>query len=91
MQIQKIIYIHQGLPVKFCKTYLPKRDETVILVDEQEEEFLAKFGALKRGLSGGWRGFSIEHGLVEGDASVFQLIEPTKFKVYIMRANQAGV
>ncbi|XP_027084372.1 B3 domain-containing protein At3g19184 [Coffea arabica] len=78
-----------GLPVQFCKTYLPKRDETVTLVDEQEEEYPTKYLAVKTGLSGGWRGFSIEHELVDGDALVFQLIEPTKFKVYIIRVNQA--
>ncbi|KAL3538884.1 hypothetical protein ACH5RR_002250 [Cinchona calisaya] len=78
-----------GLPVQFCKTYLPKRDGTITLVDEQEEEYDTKYLALKTGLSGGWRGFSIEHELVDGDALVFQLIEPTKFKVYIIRVNQA--
>lgn len=75
--------IRQGLPVQFCKTYLPKHDETVYLVDEQEEEYLTKYLALKTGLSGGWRGFSIEHKLVDGDALVFHLIEPAKFKVHL--------
>lgn len=71
----------QGLPVQFSKTNLPKRDETVVLVDEEEDEFPTKYLAMKTGLSGGWRGFALEHGLVDGDALVFQLIQPTKFKV----------
>lgn len=37
----------------------------------------------KTGLSGGWRGFSIAHKLLEGDALVFQLIKPCKFKVIL--------
>ncbi|KAI5661071.1 hypothetical protein M9H77_20394 [Catharanthus roseus] len=78
-----------GLPVQFSKTNLPKRDETVVLVDEEEDEFPTKYLAMKTGLSGGWRGFALEHGLVDGDALVFQLIQPTKFKVYIIRVNEA--
>ncbi|KAI3947686.1 hypothetical protein MKX01_034351 [Papaver californicum] len=46
---------------------------------------IAKYLAGKCGLSGGWRGFSIAHKLVEGAAVVFQLIKINKFKVYIVR------
>lgn len=77
-----------GLPVQFCKLHLPKLDGTVILVDEAEEESPTKYLALKTGLSGGWRGFAIDHELVDGDALIFQLIEHTKFKVYIVRVNE---
>ncbi|CAL5349108.1 unnamed protein product [Camellia sinensis] len=76
-----------GLPVHFCRRNLPRRDETVTLVDEEGEEYPTVYLARKAGLSGGWRGFSIDHGLVDGDAIVFQLIRPTVFKVYIIRAN----
>ncbi|XP_054823658.1 B3 domain-containing protein Os01g0234100-like isoform X2 [Prosopis cineraria] len=38
-------------------------------------------------LSAGWRQFSAAHKLQEGDVLVFQLVEPSKFKVYIVRAN----
>ncbi|XP_064966536.1 B3 domain-containing protein Os06g0194400-like isoform X3 [Musa acuminata AAA Group] len=41
-----------------------------------------------RGLSAGWKGFSINHELVHGDAVVFQLIKTTTFKVYIIRASE---
>ncbi|KAL6982871.1 hypothetical protein U1Q18_016266 [Sarracenia purpurea var. burkii] len=76
-----------GLPAYFCRRNLPRRDETVTLVDEEGEEFPTVYLARKAGLSGGWRGFSIDHGLVDGDALVFQLIRPTVFKVYIIRVN----
>ncbi|XP_012852912.1 PREDICTED: B3 domain-containing protein Os01g0234100-like [Erythranthe guttata] len=33
----------------------------------------------------GWRSFSIDNKLLEGDCLVFQLIEPCKFKVYIVK------
>ncbi|XP_054786866.1 B3 domain-containing protein At3g19184 isoform X1 [Prosopis cineraria] len=75
-----------GLPVHFCKTHLPHDDETVTLIDEDGNESPTKYLADKTGLSGGWRGFSIDHELVDGDALVFQLIKPTKFKVFIIRA-----
>nr|XP_033514524.1 B3 domain-containing protein Os01g0234100-like isoform X1 [Nicotiana tomentosiformis] len=76
-----------SFPRKFCDSYLPKHDDTVVLVDENEEEFATKYLIDKNGLSGGWRGFSIAHNLLEGDVLVFQLIQPCKFKVYIIREN----
>lgn len=54
-----------------------------MLVDEEKQEFNAKFLVHKIGLSGGWRGFSIAHKLLEGDALVFQLIDHWKFRVII--------
>ncbi|XVE66860.1 hypothetical protein DITRI_Ditri08aG0113900 [Diplodiscus trichospermus] len=75
-----------GLPVHFCKKHLPDHDETITLVDEEGDEFATKYLGDKNGLSGGWRGFSIDHNLVDGDALVFQLVAPTEFKVYIIRA-----
>ncbi|KAG6571981.1 Pentatricopeptide repeat-containing protein, mitochondrial, partial [Cucurbita argyrosperma subsp. sororia] len=75
-----------GLPVHFCKAHLPLEDEMLTLVDEDENEFQTKYLAEKTGLSGGWRGFSIDHQLVDGDTLVFQLTKPTEFKVYIIRA-----
>ncbi|KAI3862989.1 hypothetical protein MKW92_023880 [Papaver armeniacum] len=76
-----------GLPATFCRENLPQRNETITLVDESGEEFETWYLVNKNGLSAGWRGFAILHGLIDGDASVFQLIEPTKFKVHIIRAN----
>lgn len=74
-------FFKQGLPNAFCAKYLPKRDSTMILVDENGDESNTTYLAHKRGLSAGWRGFSIDHGLVDGDALVFQLIKQTTFKV----------
>ncbi|KAL2927465.1 hypothetical protein RDABS01_019796 [Bienertia sinuspersici] len=76
-----------SFPNSFCKTHLPDYDETFTLVDEDGDEWQAKYLARKNGLSGGWRGFSIDHSLVDGDALIFQLIEPATFKVYIIRVN----
>ncbi|XP_076932716.1 B3 domain-containing protein Os01g0234100-like [Bidens hawaiensis] len=78
-----------GFPKKFCEAHMPKHDETVVLVDEDEQEFNTKFvvGKNKTGLGSGWKGFSIAHELIEGDALVFQLVGHWKFKVYIVRVN----
>ncbi|RDX70486.1 B3 domain-containing protein, partial [Mucuna pruriens] len=76
-----------GLPVSFCKRNLSDKDTTIILEDEYGKEYKTKYIACKAGLSAGWRQFSVVHKLQEGDAVVFQLVEPTKFKVYIIRAN----
>ncbi|XP_055831383.1 B3 domain-containing protein Os01g0234100-like isoform X2 [Solanum dulcamara] len=76
-----------GFPKKFCSCHLPKHDDIVVLIDENDKESPTKYLVDKNGLSGGWRGFSIAHNLVEGDVLVFQLIQPSKFKVYIIREN----
>ncbi|KAJ8607793.1 hypothetical protein MRB53_040054 [Persea americana] len=70
-----------GLPVQFCMSYLPVRDDTVALFDEHGHEYQTVYLAQKTGLSGGWRGFSLAHDLVDGDALVFQLVKHTTFKV----------
>lgn len=74
-----------GLPSDFCKKNLPNHDETITLVDESGDEWPTVYIARRTGLSGGWRGFSIEHELVDGDALVFELVELTKFKVHIIK------
>lgn len=76
-----------GLPSHFCSIHMPKRDEWMILEDENGEDSRTLFLSGKTGLSAGWRGFSIEHQLEDGDCLVFQLVQPTRFKVYIVRAS----
>lgn len=80
-----------GLPSKFCKSHLPGHDETVVLEDESGEEYKTKFLAASHGLSGGWRGFAKVKKLLEGDAVVFHLVRPCKFKVHIVRANDLAI
>ncbi|KAG8368348.1 hypothetical protein BUALT_Bualt15G0036200 [Buddleja alternifolia] len=77
-----------GLPKKFCDAHLPSHDGPIVLVDENENEYNTKYSVRKNRLSGGWRGFSIAHKLLEGDALVFLLIEPCKFRVYMMRSSK---
>ncbi|XVF01241.1 hypothetical protein REPUB_Repub04eG0071100 [Reevesia pubescens] len=74
-----------GLPKHFCLKHMPKEDKMIVLEDEEGKEFETKYLVGKMGLSGGWRGFSIAHKLLGGDACVFHLVKPTKIKVYILR------
>ncbi|KAM7507096.1 hypothetical protein LguiA_017549 [Lonicera macranthoides] len=76
-----------SIPASFCRSHLPINDSVVVLVDESEEQFEVKYFPKWTGLSGGWRKFSLQHKLSEGDVLVFQLVAPSKFKVYIIRAN----
>lgn len=78
---------HQGLPTRFCESYLPKSRADIILEDEEGLEYEAVFISERNGLSGGWRAFALDHKLDDGDALVFELVEPTRFKVYIVRAS----
>lgn len=79
-----------GLPSSFCTDHLPKDDEIFTLEDDDGNESKSKYLGKKNGLSAGWRGWAIEHELVDGDALVFHLIKPRKFKVYIIRVNESG-
>lgn len=65
----------------FCKENLPKRDEVITLIDEDDNEYPTIYLARKTGLSGGWKGFAVAHNLVDGDALIFQLVQRTTFKV----------
>ncbi|KAI9089028.1 hypothetical protein K1719_029307 [Acacia pycnantha] len=76
-----------GLPAFFCKRFLPDIDTTITLEDESGKEYQLKYIACKTGLGAGWRQFSAAHKLQDGDVLVFQLVDPSKFKVYIIRAN----
>ncbi|KAM3364345.1 hypothetical protein ACQJBY_014594 [Aegilops geniculata] len=60
-----------GLPSGFCNKHLPKKDATIVLEDEDGHNYDAKYLGAKQGLSGGWRGFAINHDIM----------------VYILRAN----
>ncbi|KAK9054087.1 hypothetical protein SSX86_025164 [Deinandra increscens subsp. villosa] len=75
-----------GLPLQFCKSFLPKEDTTVVLEDENGEQCEVKYIAYKYGISGGWKNFANRHNLIEEDVLVFHLVRPTKFKVYILKA-----
>lgn len=58
----------------------------MILEDESGEEYNTKYLADKKGLSAGWKWFSISHKLHEGDAVVFHLVSQlglVKFKVIL--------
>lgn len=74
-----------GLPLWFCKNHLPKNDDRFMLEDEQAREWETIYLAHKTGLSGGWRGFSLDHDLQDGDACLFELVSATRFKVHIIR------
>ncbi|CDP16162.1 unnamed protein product [Coffea canephora] len=75
-------------PKDFCQKHMPKKDEYIVLLDENEKEYDIKYLAQKSGLSGGWRGFSIKHQLSKGDVLIFQLVDSNKFKfkVHIFKA-----
>ncbi|KAM0027786.1 putative transcription factor B3-Domain family [Helianthus debilis subsp. tardiflorus] len=70
LAIQKFIFplYTKRLPKKLCDAHMLKQDETVVLVDEDDQELQTKLLVEKTGLSGGRKGFVIAHKLYEGDA-----------------------
>ncbi|KAI8014828.1 putative B3 domain-containing protein [Camellia lanceoleosa] len=48
--------------------------------DENGAEYDSVYIGKRTGLSGGWRAFALDHKLDDGDALVFELIEPARFK-----------
>ncbi|KAI0511998.1 hypothetical protein KFK09_012632 [Dendrobium nobile] len=75
-----------GLPTKFCKDHLNPDVMTMVLEDEKGEEHESIYIGKRTGLSGGWKSFAVDHNLEDGDALVFKLIKPTRFKIYIVKA-----
>ncbi|XVE79902.1 hypothetical protein DITRI_Ditri14bG0094700 [Diplodiscus trichospermus] len=79
-----------GLPTKFCEDHLSKRVEDMVLEDENGSEYPAIYIGKRTGLSGGWRAFALDHKLDDGDALVFELIQPTRFKIYIIKGSSSS-
>ncbi|KAM7521965.1 hypothetical protein LguiA_011867 [Lonicera macranthoides] len=79
-----------GLPHNFCQDHLPKSTENMVLENEDGTEYDAVYIGERSGLSGGWRAFALDHKLDDGDALVFELVEPTRFKVYIVRVSDCS-
>jgi len=77
-----------GLPKDFSQKHLPNREAGIVLEDENGEDHHTTYLDYKQGLSAGWRGFAIDHDIKVGDVVVFELVKPTKFKVYIVRGNE---
>jgi len=71
----------KGFPPKFCKENLPAHELKMVVEDEKGLEHKVNYLGSRGGLCGGWKGFASGHNLEIGDALVFELSEPTKFKV----------
>ena len=74
------MFLSQGLPAEFCKEHLPEHNDNIVLEDEEGKIWNTEYKANRTALSGGWVGFAGKHGLKIGDAIVFQLLQPTRFK-----------
>ncbi|KAK4760895.1 hypothetical protein SAY87_005788 [Trapa incisa] len=74
-----------GLPGYFTRQFLPLEDSTLILEDEDGKCYETKYFIRDGMLGAGWRQFCHAHQLGEGDVLVFQLVQPTKLKVFIVK------
>ncbi|XP_026413137.1 putative B3 domain-containing protein At5g58280 isoform X2 [Papaver somniferum] len=80
-----------NVPNDFCQKYLTEEKMTIVLEDEEGVEYDTIYIGEKTGLSGGWKAFAKDHKLDDGDALVFELIKPTRFKVHIFKGIIDGV
>lgn len=69
---------------------MPNEDVRVVLVDERGKERDTTYLTKRHGLSAGWRGFAMEHRLLEGDILVFHMISPYRFKVIFFVVRYLG-
>ncbi|KAK6916471.1 B3 DNA binding domain [Dillenia turbinata] len=69
-----------NFPAEFSRRYMPRRDASFMLEAEDQVAYITRYKVAQRGLSAGWRTFAKEHDLKEGDALVFHLVRPHKFK-----------
>lgn len=78
-----------SFPSSFAAEYLPSEIQPVTLMNPAGKEWRAKLLGCRSnpGLSGGWKRFSIDNQLEEGDVCIFELIDRMKlcFKVHICR------
>ncbi|KAL4582306.1 hypothetical protein LXL04_006853 [Taraxacum kok-saghyz] len=79
-----------GLPLPFCRSFMPKEDVIFTLEDVNGGQWEVKYLAQKNVLSAGWKVFVVAHNLIEGDVLVFHLIEPLKFKIYILKQSESN-
>ncbi|EFH40819.1 predicted protein [Arabidopsis lyrata subsp. lyrata] len=77
-----------GLPSRFCVDNFPEETMEIVLEDEEGEEYEAVYIGRRSGLSGGWKRFALDHKLDDGDALLFQLVEPKRFKIYVFKGNE---
>ncbi|KAM0057900.1 putative transcription factor B3-Domain family [Helianthus debilis subsp. tardiflorus] len=83
-----LIAYDMAFPTTFWKLFvLPKVDSEMVIEDENGEIHHVKYKAKICRLTAGWKKFVAGHNLLVGDVLVFHLVEPYKFKVYIVRAN----
>ncbi|XP_023638476.1 putative B3 domain-containing protein At5g58280 isoform X2 [Capsella rubella] len=79
-----------GLPSGFCVDNFSEETIEVVLEDEEGEEYEAVYIGKRTGLSGGWKRFALDHKLDDGDALLFELVEPKRFKIYVFRGNESA-
>ncbi|XP_074346179.1 B3 domain-containing protein Os01g0234100-like [Apium graveolens] len=67
-----------GLPRSFCESHLPECDDKVVLVCEDNSEYITEFSASKCTLGGhGWKQLAGAKNLVHGDANNTRIVCPT--------------
>ncbi|MCO5608882.1 hypothetical protein L7F22_063100 [Adiantum nelumboides] len=90
-KLMKESHVYRGfwlsLASDFAIKYLPQEIQQATLLDSSGMAWSARWLGSRNGLSGGWRKFSLDHGLEEGDVCVFEVIDRKKlvFKVHIFR------
>ncbi|KAI3856245.1 hypothetical protein MKX03_036369 [Papaver bracteatum] len=80
------------IPSEFRDDHLSKETKVnIVLEDEEGSVYETNYNGVTGFLSTGWKVFSMDHKLDDGDALAFELIEPTRLKVHIFKvSNDVG-
>ncbi|MCL7028935.1 hypothetical protein MKW94_012673, partial [Papaver nudicaule] len=77
-----------NIPSEICNKHLPKKTKwRIVLEDEEGSVYETNYYWVTGCISTGWKAFSMDHKLDSGDALVFELLEPTRFKVHIFKVS----
>jgi hypothetical protein len=77
------LWLMQGIPKQFSKEWMPSENKDVKIVNKGGNSWPAKWIASRRGLSSGWRRFSLDHRLEEHDVCVLELIDKANYVLLV--------
>ncbi|KAG0614604.1 hypothetical protein M758_6G189800 [Ceratodon purpureus] len=71
------------IPKRFTKDWMPVENKEITLLNKGGHKWPTKWLAAQRGLSAGWRRFSLDHRLEEHDVCVLELVDKAEHTLLV--------